>query len=281
MNRYSLLIRQVKKNLRALEGGRVLFWSHLGLGDQISASPIVEQLLNRNIEVVWPAKPRNLNFLNHAFNDWVGLSFVGLNERLREDILIRKTAFDTKSRVVSLGHGQLSSMRTLFPEFSLNSIFNLFIGVDPLTLVSRRLRESLLKLDQEDPPLEPYAFLDHHPGTAREIPSHVLSGIKERGIRLIENPRELPLYSMVRLLDSAQELHLVNSAPLCLALTTDAKASMRIHYDTHGDPVSKSYQRWKTIELDSTGNVVSKEHPSSRAAEEARLEILSLQGSTL
>jgi hypothetical protein len=277
MNEYSWLARQVKKNIRALDSGRILLWSHLGLGDQISASPIVEQLLNRKIEVVWPVKPRNLNFMNHAFNDWGGLSIVRLNESLREDFQIRKIAFETKSSVVSLGHGQLSSMRTLFPEFSLNSLFNLFIGLDPLNLVSQSMRDSLLKLDQEEPPLEPYAFLDHHPGTAREIPSQALSDIKERGLRLIENPRDLPLFSTVRLLDSAQELHMVNSAPLCLALTTDAKASVRIHYDTHGDPVSKSYERWKTKNLGSTITDDSKERSISRAAEDARLEILSMQ----
>lgn len=277
MNKYFWLIRQVKKNTRALDSGRILLWSHLGLGDQISASPVVEHLLSQKIEVVWPVKPRNLDFLNLTFNNWVGLSTVRLNDSVREDFQIRKIAFDTKSRVVSLGHGHLSSMRTLFPEYSLNSLFNLFIGVNPLKLVSRSLRDSLLRLDQEEPPLQPYAFLDHHPGTAREIPNRVLSGIKDRGFRLIENPRELPLYSMLRLLDSAQELHMVNSAPLCLALTTDAGAPVRVHYDSHSDPVSKSYERWKTVNLGSTGIDESREHPISAAAEDARLEILSFQ----
>lgn len=277
MNKYFWLIRQVKKNTRALDSGRILLWSHLGLGDQISASPVVEHLLSQKIEVVWPVKPRNLDFLNLTFKNWGGLSTVRLSDSVREDFQIRKIAFDTKSRVVSLGHGHLSSMRTLFPEYSLNSLFNLFIGVNPLNLVSRSLRDSLLRLDQEEPPLQPYAFLDHHPGTAREIPNRVLSGIKDRGFRLIENPRELPLYSMLRLLDSAQELHMVNSAPLCLALTTDAGAPVRVHYDSHSDPVSKIYERWKTVNLGSTGIDESREHPISAAAEDARLEILSFQ----
>ena len=168
-------------------------------------------------------------------------------------------------------------MRTLFPEYSLNSLFNLFIGVSPLNLVSRSLRHSILRLNQEEPPPEPYAFIDHHPGTAREIPNRVLSGIKERSFRLIENPRGLPLYSMLRLLDSAQELHMVNSAPLCLALTIDAEAPVRIHYDSLSDPVSKSYERWKTVNLGSTSLYESKGRPSSGAAEDARLEILSFQ----
>jgi hypothetical protein len=50
-------------------------------------------------------------------------------------------------------------------------------------------------------------------------------------------------------MDSAAELHLVNSAPLCLALTADAKPPVRIHYDSLEDPVTKSYSSWSTISI--------------------------------
>jgi hypothetical protein len=277
MDKYYWLVRQVNKNMRALDSGRILLWSHLGLGDQISASPIIEALLARNVEVVWPVKTRNFDFLNVAFTGWEGLSIVKIHENLREDLQIAKLALDTKSRVVSLGHRGLPAMRLLFPEYTLNSLFNLFIGVDPLNLVSRGLRESLLKLDQEHPPHEPYVFLDHHPGSAREIPNQVLNGIQERGLRVIENPRELPLYSMVRLLDSAQELHMVNSAPLCLALTIDATAPERIHYDTLGDSLARSYGRWKTVALGSSSEeVMTAPRTRTRETEDARIKILSI-----
>jgi hypothetical protein len=51
------------------------------------------------------------------------------------------------------------------------------------------------------------------------------------------------------LLDDAEELHLVGSAPLCLALTIDSKAKLRTHYDYMGDPVSGAYARWDSIKI--------------------------------
>jgi len=276
MNKYSCLVQQVRKNRRALDGGRIILWSHLGLGDQISASRIVERISKRNVEIIWPVKPRNFDFLNYAFQDFTKLSIVKLNENSREDIQVAKLAIRTKSKVVSLGHARLSAMSSLFPEYALNSLFNLFLGIDPLDLVSQSLRKSLLRLNQEKPPKEPFAFVDHHPGSAREIPCQVLWAVQERGLRVIENPRGVPLYSMVELLDSAQELHLVNSAPLCLALAIDAAAQVRIHYDSLNDPVTKSYRRWTTFPLTTNWPTEIPRSRNGRAAEEARLEILFL-----
>jgi hypothetical protein len=276
MNKYSWLVRQVKKNIRALDSGKVLLWSHLGLGDQISASRLVEELVKQQISVVWPVKQKNFDFLKVAFADVDGLSLVKINDNTREDFQVTKISIQTGSRVVSLGHSHLSAMHYLFPEYSLNSLFNLFVGMDPLKLVSLRLRDRISRTAQLMPPTEPFAFLDHHPGTVREIPQEVLSALRERGLRLVDNPRDAPLYSTVRLLDSAQEIHLVNSAPLCLALTIDATAPVRINYDSLGDSVAKSYERWASVHIGASAPSETQALHSDTRAKDARLEILSL-----
>jgi hypothetical protein len=120
-----------------------------------------------------------------------------------------------------------------------------------MDLVAPDLRARLNGQEQCMSPDVPFAFVDHHPGTSREIPSDVLSAIQSRGLLIVQNPRGTELSQIMPLLDYAEELHLVASAPLCLALTIDAKAKSRTHYDSLGDPVPNAYSRWNSTKIGS------------------------------
>jgi hypothetical protein len=275
---YAGLMGQVMRNIDALQSKRVVLWTHSGLGDQISASRIVESLLNSNVEVLWPVMARNIQFMTQAFSEWEGLSLIPIDDSAKENTKTLAISLKYRARIVNVGHRHLSKMQSLFPEFSLNSIFNLFIGLEPLDLVSKKLRSSLAGISQLEIPSKPFAFLDHHPKTYREIPPFIFDSIFARGLTLIENPRNSPLASTINLLDNAAELHLVNSAPLCLAQTIDAKAARRVHYDSRRDPVHKSYPRWESISITGSEHMTHfiKSVEPTQESENVRAKILQL-----
>ena len=109
--------------------------------------------------------------------------------------------------------------------------------------------EYLNKITQIDVPDRSFAYIDHHPGTERSIPKKVLEMLERRDILVVQNPRNEPLASTLALMDSAAELHLVNSAPLCMALTLDARSLKKIHYDSRNDPATKSYSNWESVTI--------------------------------
>lgn len=144
--------------------------------------------------------------------------------------LVSELASRERIPTLEAGHSLLSIVHLLFPELGLNGALALAAFGNPRQLTSTTLRRTLLTQPQEPPPDFKYAFIDHHPNTQREIPPAQLRSIEERGLHLVENPRDKSLWRTLALLDQAAELHLVSSAPLCLALVADATAPVRIRY---------------------------------------------------
>jgi hypothetical protein len=240
--------RRIVKNILLRGESRVVLWTHLGLGDQISAAQIVQSYLTAGTQVIWPVKKKNFNFMCEVYGAVPGIELHVISDSQSDEIAaIRLISKRSRAAVVVAGHSIFQPLRLAFPELSINSMFNLSVGIDSKNLVSPYFRNLLAALEPASVPSVPFAFVDHHPGTSREIPDNVLIGIHKRGLEVVLNPREIPLSRALDYLDKAEELHLVPSAPLCLALTVDAKAKVRIHYDSIGDPVSSVYPRWHSV----------------------------------
>jgi hypothetical protein len=242
--------QSIERNIELREQGRVLLWTHLGLGDQISAARIVESYLASGTEVIWPVKTRNIDFMKIAYGRLPGLELIEVPDfNKHEWSLVRRISKANRVKIVVAGHSLLRPLSEAFPELPLNSLFNLSVGIHPMDLVSPDLRERLGTSQQAPIPSVPFAFVDHHPGTPREIPLEVLSGVSSRGLLIFNNPRFLNLTKVVSLMDAADELHLVASAPLCLALTIGARAKVKVHYDSLGDPIANSYEGWSSVPI--------------------------------
>ena len=247
---YTSALNQIKRNLDRRDQSRVVLWSHLGLGEPISAARIVNAYLDSGTEVLWPVKNRNLKFMKAAFGNLQGLSLIGIPDFPKnEESIVTEISRLEKAPVIVAGHGALGPLRRAFPELPLNSLFNLSVGIPAKDLLSQDLRERLEEHTQAEVPDGPFAFIDHHPGTPREIPADKLAEIERRGLHVVQNPLGVELARIVSLLDAAEELHLVASAPLCLALTIDAKAKLRTHYDSLGDPIANGYERWSSVKI--------------------------------
>jgi hypothetical protein len=185
-----------------------------------------------------------------AFGNLQGLELIEIPDFPKyEGSLVEGISRANNAAIVRAGHGSLGPLRWAYPELPLNSLFNLSVGIPAADLLAQDLRERLGECLQSEIPQVPFAFIDHHPGTTREIPAEVLEGIKRKGLLIVQNPLGTDLAQIMSLLDAAEELHLVASAPLCLALTVDARAKSRTHYDSLGDPIPNGYERWNSVKI--------------------------------
>jgi hypothetical protein len=246
-----LVYRVLRRNKRAFGKQERVLWLHCGLGDQICGARIIEEWTRNGHIVHIPTKTKNIEFLEAAYGSWEGVRIFSLpSDEKNERLLVRKYAKQNKIAIAEIGHNAFSFTEFIFPELMLNSLFNLIAGLRPYDLISERLEKSLLQNVQIGFPSAPYAFIDEHPNTNREISPMHREEISQRGLILLDNPRDLPLHQLVSVIKNANELHLVPSAPLCLALTLPTvKEQKRFHYDNRGDSVTKSYKSWTSYTL--------------------------------
>ena len=241
---------EIKRNIELRLERRIVLHTFLGFGDQISAAKIIENYLNFGVEVFLPVKKENILQLNKFYGDWNGLKLfeVSSNNKMSTQE-VKEFSVKNKTQIAKVSNNTYETIANCYPEYFINSHFNIAFGINPLQLISTKLRESINKITQIDVPDRSFAYIDHHPGTERSIPKKVLEMLERRDILVVQNPRNEPLASTLALMDSAAELHLVNSAPLCMALTLDARSLKKIHYDSRNDPATKSYSNWESVTI--------------------------------
>jgi hypothetical protein len=156
--------------------------------------------------------------------------------------------------ILVIGHHLLSIADHYLGEVNLNEKFNFLAGIPREKLVSQRIREACIAWPQEKIPPRPYAFVDHHPNTSREILDYYIFDVKNRGLEVILNDTSTPLYAFIDVLDEASEIHCVASAPLCLALTVNVKCNNKYYYRTEGQGTIRgvAYNDWTEIDLRSS-----------------------------
>ena len=234
----------LQSSLEALDSQRVILFGHLGLGDQISLAPALEAWAAVVPEVILPAQPRNVPNLSVLFSYVPNITVVGLEGRgpSAEESEVRELAKKSGASTVQAGRLVYASALKAFPEMGINRQLMASALVLRDTGVSENLRTHLLSLpDPYFPPEHPYAVLDHHPGTNREVPSGYLDRVTAH-LHLLSNPREVRIHKLGPLLDCADALHLVSSAPLCLALTANLGSGRRVRYRVGNEaPLKQDY----------------------------------------
>jgi hypothetical protein len=244
--------RFVVIKLPSLKKNRVIFWGHLGLGDQISSATIIEYLLTKNSSIVIPTKERNCNFMRATFGTWEGVVIEEIdNNPLFEELEILRLKLKYWYPIKIVGHGLLYKMNLDTDGLSLNAKFNFLAGVQYKNLTSLRFRSTCEKLPQAQIPITDYVFVDDHPLTEREIPDIYLQENIKQGIEVLKNDIAIPLFSLVNIMDNAKEAHFIASAPLCFALTIGIKSQKKFYYRTtnQGLVASEAYPDWVDIDL--------------------------------
>lgn len=210
-------------------------WTHSGVGDILSQLHAISHFASSRRRVVLPILPHVHMALSALLEEMSSITPVILEYPTRgnsERNQVGRISRALNLPVVTAGHETYAAVARLFPDRSLNWQLNASAGLDVSDLRIRPLLDLLLEQDQIVPPEERYAFVDHHPGTAREIPVAILESIRDRGLNVLLNPRREPLLRLAAVMDRADELHCVSSAPLCLALAGDLAKGRRFRYRT-------------------------------------------------
>lgn len=235
----------------------IFVWPHLGLGDTISMARPLEEMSARHKKVLVACRSGNLEQLNLIFGYLGNVEFCSLGEVSLQDEpkAVLRTALRLKMWPVIGGHALFHLLWwSGASQRDFNGVLSHCLGWRG-ELVSNRLRDYLddiCKAGQRQFEDEEYALIDHHPGTWREIPSARIHEISSE-YQIVENSTDISFESLVSLMMGASELHLVQSAPLCLALTANlGEKGRRVAYiRANFAPFARDYPlSWDQIELD-------------------------------
>ena len=241
----------------------VMVWPHLGLGDTISSARSLEALSQDKKRVYVACRSVNRANLDFLFSYLPNVEFVSLSPGSERDE-IRQVRLAAKGLQVPLligGHGLFFVIwENALTNLGWNGVLNACLGWTG-KLESPQMRQHVIKnSDSGCVPQHPFAFVDHHPGTWREIPSARLAEVSSR-LTVIHNSMSLSLAEVSALLQNATELHLVPSAPFCLALTCEFSGKLaNIHHRIPGyAPIGGDYKTiWSSEDLSEQGDSIGK-----------------------
>jgi hypothetical protein len=215
---------------KTFEEKSFVLWSHIGLGDTISVYPALVAFSGAGKLVYLPSKERNLQFVADLVRHIGGVKVFPIpNDPNLELTSIREFANKNKLPVLYAGHFLYHILTHVKTGFGINGLLNFLAGYQG-NLVSDDLRGHLLASGGCEPRSDNYVFVDHHPGTQREIPSEIVAEIRAK-YHVEENNLDWSIAELAKVMDGAKEVHLVSSAPLCLALTANlASGGKRVRY---------------------------------------------------
>jgi len=199
----------------------VVLWYHLGLGDLVLAARGIEAWARGGRIVHLPVWSRNLDTLSSLFSYIPTLQLHPISPEAQEEEVTRLSV-SLNAHLVEGGRSKLLLFMELFPELGLNQLLLLTVNVRVKRLSSKSLKENLLATHTESHEM-PDVVIDHHPNTPREIPAAVISELHLLYSRILYNTPEIPFMKLGHAMLSAKELHLVGSAPLCLAIATGCR----------------------------------------------------------
>jgi hypothetical protein len=207
-----------------------VLWSHIGLGDTISIYPAIAALSGAGKVVYLPTKERNFRFVSDLVSPIDGVKVFSIpNDPNLELSSIREFANTNRVSILYAGHLLYALLAPARTGLGINGVLNFLAGYHG-NLVSDDLRRHLLASGDCKPRNDNYVFVDHHPGTPREIPSQILDDLRD-SYHIEENDFDWSIAELAMTMEGAKELHLVSSAPLCLALTANlARGGKRVRY---------------------------------------------------
>lgn len=224
-------VQEYLHNYRLMQQSRkpVIIWYHLGLGDQVLMARVLETWSQSHVKIHVPAKKRNIDSLRQLYSYLSNVIWHEISDDPnRESEDVHALAASLQLPTVNAGQAKLLMLRRIFPELGLNQLLALSANVLVNDLSSARMRAAVL--GSEGIERLDYAFVDWRPGTSRAIDERNLTEIRNRGLEIVVNDVNSPFTAIAPILAQAQELHLVGSAPLCLAMVLGIQPKSAFFY---------------------------------------------------
>jgi hypothetical protein len=196
----------------------IILLTHVGLGDQILISGLVNHFLQRDKSVTWFVRESNLETVKCLTSYHPNLDFIVLGDSETANDARRKAlelkAYTGKS-ILLIGFELVWIAEKIFPSRGLDELFYRMakVSFDKSLLNTSHLPQSI------EPPVSDFVLIDHFPNTVREIPVSIFSALSQKGLQIVNNPRDTPILALVMTIRNAKEIHVVNSALLCLIIS--------------------------------------------------------------
>ena len=222
-------------NRYLVRGNRdIIVLSHFGLGDQIIVGTLLNDL-SSNRKVILPVDSKYFLQLSqfYSYNRNILVKDIG---HFGAEFYPRKNDLKRLRQLFSLPIVDVGRDVVYFLSFlhRRSGISKLYFFAGWRSGLSFTNLPAYLFHYREHPSYEldrPYAFIDHHLGTSREIPNVVFSEIQKVGLELKFNDMSVTLVDQLSTIVDAEQLHFVASAPFCLALVMPCKAKIRVFYE--------------------------------------------------
>jgi hypothetical protein len=205
-------------NRRARRKKSFILLTHVGLGDQILISGLVNHFLQKNKSVTWFVRDSNLETIKCLTSYHPNLDFVILDDSETAEDAKRKAQelkATTGISILLIGFELVWIAEKIFPSRGLDELFYRMarVSFDNSLLNTSHLPKSI------EPPACDFVLIDHFPKTIREIPVSVFNALNQKGLQIVNNPRDTPILALVATIRNAKEIHVVNSALLCLIIS--------------------------------------------------------------
>lgn len=213
----------------------IILLSHFGLGDQLIIGNLINNLsINRHVTL--PVDEKYFQQIKdfYSYNSNLHVVSIGYLERefypRKNDLKELRDTFNLP--ILDVGRNVIFFLSFVFRKAGVSKLYylagwNSGKSFENFPAYLYHYENQALVGNEI-----PYAFIDHHPGTNREIPNAVLDEIRDKGLDLKFNDTEVSLIDQLSTIVNARELHFVASAPFCLALVLPCKAIVKVFYET-------------------------------------------------
>jgi hypothetical protein len=189
----------------------ILFWSHLGLGDQIGCNGIVHYLaeINPGKKIFVVTKESNMKNICYLYNEFdyikpIMVPSCTLYERSSVNLLKEKMGLE-------LVHTWISTVdRRYWDE---DHFTNIDLNYDDI-----KIKYSKLPIIKHEDKILRDVVGDHKEfAFVHDDPSRVLTFNYDTNMPVVKNQPDLNVFEMIPILKAATELHMMGSALLCIA----------------------------------------------------------------
>lgn len=189
----------------------ILFYSHLGLGDQINANGIVHYLYEiHKCKIYVVCKKQYFNNINYLYKDFSYAIPISIDDNIGSNYpkglsLVNSIARDKNLKLISTRIDD--PLRDPWDKDHFSKL-NIPIEVK-LSHCKRPIVENATDIMNKHGSIEPYAFVHDHP-------QYPIRRIPNKKLKIIRNPIELNVFETLPLLENASEIHLTTSSIACM-----------------------------------------------------------------
>jgi hypothetical protein len=183
-------------------------YHHLGLGDHIICNGLIRTIINNDENYKMFVKHHNKNSVEFMYKDLKNLSFIEVdNDYIVNNYLQMNNI--SESNIIRIGFNKLFE---LMPKYTFDEAFYVMMGVDfklrfENFYIERDIQKEELVYNELNPNNEKYIFVHDDASKGYLIDKSRLP----KNIKIIENDMRFKIFDFLKLIENAEEVHIMQS----------------------------------------------------------------------